>query len=31
MKVDNDLANCKILRDVQGGDTGKKRVEHRNF
>ncbi len=31
MNVDNALANCKFLWNLQSGDTGKRRAEHRNI
>ncbi len=31
MIVDNALANCKFLWDLQSGDTGRRWVEHRSF
>jgi len=31
MNVDKALANCEFLWNLQGGDTGRRRVEHRNF
>jgi len=31
MIADKALANCRFLRNMQGGDTGKRRVEHRSF
>ena len=31
MNVDKALANCKSHKDLQSGDTGRRRVEHRNF
>jgi len=31
MIADKALANCKALMDLQRGDTGRRRVEHRDF
>jgi hypothetical protein len=31
MIVDKALANCKFHWSLQGGDTGKRKVEHRSF
>jgi hypothetical protein len=31
MNVDKTLANCRFFQALQGGDTGKRRVEHRNI
>ena len=31
MIVNNTLANCGFLQALQGGDTGKRRAEHRNI
>ena len=31
MNVDEASANCTFFRNMQGGDTGRRRVEHRNF
>jgi hypothetical protein len=31
MIVDKALANCEFLWNLQGGDTGRRRVEHRSF
>jgi len=31
MNVDKALANCEFLWNLQGGDTGMRQVERRNF
>ena len=31
MIVDKALANFEVLRTLEGGDTGRGRVEHRNL
>jgi len=31
MNVDKALANCEFLWNLQGGDTGRRRVEHRSI
>jgi hypothetical protein len=31
MSVDKALANCKFHWNLQGGDTGKRKAEHRSF
>ncbi len=31
MMTDKALANLRLYRSLGGGDTGKGRVEHRNF
>jgi hypothetical protein len=31
MNVDEALANCEFLWNLQSGDTGRRRVEHRSY
>lgn len=31
MMQDNAFANCEFFENLQGGDTGKRKIEHRSF